>query len=173
MRELQVTDAASLSSLLTTASVTRFIPTPPKDLNRFRDFITWTHAEQQAERLCCFAIVPRGDDRAAGLIQIRRPATRGAAAEWGFVLGQRFWGTGLFMESATMVLDFLFSTGIHRLEARTAACNPRGNGVLQKLGFNREWIAAGAFEKDGERFDEALWSMTAEAWKSTGRPLTS
>jgi hypothetical protein len=41
--------------------------------------------------------------------------------------------------------------------------------VLQKLGFNREWIDAGAFVKDGEPLDEALWSMTAERWKNTRR----
>ena len=166
LRELSVTDAASLAALLTTAPVTRFIHTPPKDLKGFRDFITWTRGEQQAGRQCCFAMVPRGLDGAAGLIQVRPSSTNPATAEWGFVLGQRFWGTGLFVESARMVLDFLFATaGIHCLEARTAISNPRGNGVLQKLGFNRDWTYSGAFVKDGEQFDEALWSITAERWQ--------
>jgi RimJ/RimL family protein N-acetyltransferase len=166
LRELWVTDAPSLAALLTTAPVTRFILPPPKDLKGFRDFIAWTRGEQQAGRQCCFAMVPRGLDGAAGLIQVRRSTTNAATAEWGFVLGQRFWGTGLFVESATMALDFLFATaGIHRLEARTAISNPRGNGVLQKLGFNRELTYSGAFVKDGEQFDEALWSITAERWK--------
>ena len=170
LRALGVSDAVSLSALLTTASVTRFILPPPKDLKGFRNFITWTQGEERAGRQRCFAMVPHGCDRAVGLIQVRRSATSAATAEWGFILGQRFWGTGLFVESATMVLDFLFATaGIHRLEARTAVSNPRGNGVLQKLGFNREWIDAGAFVKDGEPLDEALWSMTAERWKNTRR----
>ena len=168
LRDLGVSDAASLSALLTTASVTRFILPPPKDRKGFRDFITWTQGEEQAGRQRCFAMVPHGFDRAAGLIQVRRSATSPATAEWGFILAQRFWGTGLFVESATMVLDFLFATArIHRLEARTAVSNPRGNGVLQKLGFTRESIDAGAFVKDGEPLDEALWSMTAERWKRT------
>jgi [ribosomal protein S5]-alanine N-acetyltransferase len=170
LRELSVTDAGSLAALLTTAPVTRFILPPPRDLKGFRDFIAWTHGEQQAGRQCCFAMVPRGLDGAAGLIQVRWSTTSAATAEWGFVLGQRFWGTGLFVESATLALDFLFATaGIHRLEARTAISNARGNGVLQKLGFNRESGYAGAFVKDGERFDEALWSITAERWKRARR----
>jgi ribosomal-protein-alanine N-acetyltransferase len=168
LRDLGVSDAVSLSALLTTASVTRFILPPPKDLKGFRDFITWTQGEERAGRQRCFAMVPHGFDRAAGLIQVRRSATSTATAEWGFILGQRFWGTGLFVESATLVLDFLFATaGIRRLEARTAVSNPRGNGVLQKLGFNRECIDPGAFVKDGEALDEALWSITPERWQST------
>jgi ribosomal-protein-alanine N-acetyltransferase len=167
LRDLCVTDAVSLAALLTTASVTRFILPPPKDVKGFRDFIAWTRGEQQAARQCCFAMVPHGHDRAAGLIQVRRPQASALTAEWGFVLGERFWGTGVFMESATMVLDFLFgAAGIHRLEARTAVLNPRGNRVLQKLGFDRESSHTGAFVKDGERFDEALWAITAERWKS-------
>lgn len=174
LRDLVTTDASSLSELLTTASVTRFILPPPKDLNGFRNFITWTHGEQQAGRQRCFAMVPHGHDEAAGLIQVRRSVTNATSAEWGFVLGQRFWGTGLFMEGATMVLDMLFATaGIRRLEARTAVSNPRGNGVLRKLGFEREGISIGGFVKDGEPLDEALWSMTAERWKQVhaGRPI--
>ena len=166
LRGLHASDATSLAALLTTETVTRFILPPPKDPKGFRDFIEWTDGEQRAGRQCCFAMVPHGHDRAAGLIQVRRPGTGAFTAEWGFVLGQRFWGTGLFMEGATMVLDFLFATaGIHRLEARTAVSNPRGNGALRKLGFDREWISADAFVKEGERFDEALWSMTAERWQ--------
>ena len=166
LRDLWPMDAVSLSALLTTSSVTRFILPPPRDLKGFRDFIAWTRGEQRAGRQSCFAMVPHGHDRAAGLIQIRRLAASAGTAEWGFVLGQRFWGTGVFVESATMVLDFLFAkAGIHRLEARTAVANPRGNGVLHKLGFHREWTYSGAFVKDGERFDEALWSITAERWK--------
>jgi len=166
LRELLPTDAGSLSTLLTTAAVTRFILPPPSDRKGFRDFIAWTHGEQQAGRQGCFAMVPHGHDRAAGLIQVRRGATGPATAEWGFVLGQRFWGTGLFVEGATMVLDFLFGTAaLHRVEARTAISNPRGNGVLQKLGFDREWLYEGAFVKGDEQFDEALWSMTPGRWK--------
>ena len=164
LRELWATDAVSLSALLTTAAVTRFILPPPVDRKGFRDFIAWTRGEERAGRQSCFAMVPHGHGRAAGLIQVRRLAVD--TAEWGFILGQRFWGTGLFVESATMVLDFLFATaGIRRLEARTAVSNPRGNGVLQKLGFDRECTYSGALVKDGERFDEALWSITAERWK--------
>jgi len=165
LRDLWASDAVSLSALVTTAAVTRFIPPPPRGLKGFRDFIAWTRGEQQAGRQSCFALVPHGQERAAGFIQVRF-ATDAPTAEWGFVLGQRYWGTGLFAESAALVMDFLFATaGIHRLDARTAVSNPRGNGVLQKLGFHRDWSYAGAFVKDGDRFDEALWSITAERWK--------
>mgnify|MGYP006174429813 CR=1 FL=1 len=51
-----------------------------------------------------------GHETAVGLIQVRRDTQDCSTAEWGFVLGERFWGTGLFMASADLLLRFLFET---------------------------------------------------------------
>jgi RimJ/RimL family protein N-acetyltransferase len=49
-----------------------------------------------------------------------------STAEWGFAVGSAFWGTGVFRESAELLLAFAFETiGVHRLEARP----PRTRGA--------------------------------------------
>jgi len=82
------------------------------------------------------------------------------------VLSERFWGTGLFIASSHLVLNFLFDTaGIHRLEARTIIGNGRASGALQKLGAVKEGILRDGFCRNGEYFDQTLWSILADDWR--------
>ena len=60
LRELRVSDAASLLALLTTEEVTRFISPPPTTVEGFERFIQWAQREREAGRYACFAIVARG-----------------------------------------------------------------------------------------------------------------
>jgi ribosomal-protein-alanine N-acetyltransferase len=165
LRELRVEDAESLFTLLSAGPVGRFILPPPGTVERFSRFIAWTHHQQEAGRHLCFGIVPDGSDYAVGLIQVRREGPRDATAEWGFVVAQEYWGTGLFVRAAELALDFLFGTAaVHRLEARTVVANDRGNGVLRKLGAAREGILRDGLCRDGEYFDQVLWSILSTDW---------
>jgi RimJ/RimL family protein N-acetyltransferase len=128
----------------------------------------WTEAEQRSGRQWCFAIVPHGCRTAAGLIQVRRSDSDAATVEWGFVLAPRFWGTGVFAESAAIVLDTLFGAhGVQRVEALTAALNGRGSGALRKLGFLPERHRANVVVNKHGQFDQTLWSITPDQWKRT------
>jgi len=163
LRALLPADADSLFSLLTTEPVGQFILPPPHSVEDFSRFIDWTNRQQEAGRHLCFGIVPPGQDTAVGVIQIRREASDCSTAEWGFVLSERFWGTGLFMASAELVLSFLFDTvGIHRLEARTIVGNARASGALKKLGAVQEGLLRRGFGRNGDYFDQILWSILAE-----------
>ena len=89
-------------------------------------------------------------------------------AEWGFAIGSAFWGTGLFQEGAGLVLDFAFDTvGVHRLEARAAVKNGRGNGALQKLGAVQECRLRNSFLKDGQYIDQVLYAMLDTDWRGS------
>jgi RimJ/RimL family protein N-acetyltransferase len=165
IRELHAGDAAALAALLTTETVVRFIYPPPTDPAGFARFIEWTRAEQAGGRQVTFAIVPHGQDTAVGIIQVRQCDSDFTRAEWGFVLAERYWGTGLFMASARVVLQYLFEcVGVQRLEARSVALNGRGNGVLEKLGGVREGALRRAFCKHDKFFDEVLWTIHAADW---------
>jgi ribosomal-protein-alanine N-acetyltransferase len=160
LRELRVSDAASLLSLLTTEEVTRFISPPPTTLEGFERFIQWAIRERQAGRYVCFAVVPDGYDTAVGLFQVRQLDPMFGTAEWGFAIGSPFWGSGLFVSGAQLVIDFAFDViGIHRLEARAAVENGRGNGALRKLGAVQEGTLRKSFVRNGRALDQALWAI--------------
>ncbi len=173
LRAMRVEDAESLCQLLTSAEVARFISPPPSTVEGFRHFIAWAGRQQAAGRYACFAVVPAGTDTAVGLFQVRQLDSEFQNAEWGFVIGSPYWGTGLFAEGAKLVVDFAVDTiGVNRLEARAAVPNGRGNGALAKVGAVREAVLRQSFERYGQRYDQHLWSILASDWRAA-RQVTS
>ena len=167
LRELRLSDAPSLLAMLTTEEVARFISPPPTTVEGFERFIVWTHAERQAGRYACFAVVPRGMDTAVGIFQVRQLEPGFASAEWGFAIGSAYWGTGLFPNGARLILDFAFGVlGVHRLEARAAVRNGRGNGALRKMGAVCEGVLRRSFLRNGEYLDQHLWSILDVDWNT-------
>ncbi len=170
LRELRLSDAPSLLAMLTTEEVTRFISPPPTTVEGFERFILWTHRQRAAGAYICFAVVPHGYDDAVGLFQVRQLEPGFGTAEWGFALGSAFWGTGVFTDSARLVVDFMFDVvGTHRLEARAAVANGRGNGALKKMGAVQEGILRKSLFRHGLYLDQILWSILDEDWKLARR----
>lgn len=133
LRELRASDAPTLFALLTAAEVARFISPPPATLEGFERFISWAGQPQTLRAHVSFGVALEGQEHAIGLFQVRALEPGFATAEWGFAIGSSFWGTGVFLEGAALVLDFAFDTlGVRRLEARAVVSNGRGNGALRK-----------------------------------------
>ena len=166
MRELRIEDAPSLLAMLTTEEVARFISPPPTTVEGFERFIAWAHHERRAGGYVCFAIVPNGINVAIGIFQVRSLDPGFATGEWGFAMGSRFWGSGIFVEGARLVLDFAFDViGTGRLEARAAVANGRGNGALRKIGAVQEGLLRRSFLREGHYHDQVLWGILADDWR--------
>jgi RimJ/RimL family protein N-acetyltransferase len=166
LRDLERADALSLFDMLSTTEVSRFISPPPTTVEGFERFIEWTHSEREAGRYACFAVVPEGLTRAIGIFQVRALEPGFGTAEWGFAIGSPFWGTGVFINAARSTVEFAFETlGVHRLEARTAVENGRGNGALAKVGAVKEGVLRRSFLRNGRYVDQALWAIVREDWR--------
>jgi RimJ/RimL family protein N-acetyltransferase len=166
LRDLQVSDAPSLLAMLAADEVARFISAPPSDLAGFEAFIAKMHVRRAAGDAASFAVVPAGQEVAVGLFQVRQIEPGFGSAEWGFAIGSAYWGTGVFLEGARLVADFTFDVlGAHRLEARSAIRNARGNSALRKLGAVQEGILRRSFLRNGEYLDEMLWSILDQDWR--------
>jgi ribosomal-protein-alanine N-acetyltransferase len=171
LRELRASDAVSLHALLATEEVARFISEPPTTVEGFEQFIAWTHRQREAGSYVCFAITALGFDTAVGIVQIRQLGASFETAEWGFAIGSAFWGSGAFQECAELALAFGFDTlGIHRLEARAAVLNGRGNGALLKLGAVQEGVLRKSIRCHGEYLDQALYALLEADWRASRRP---
>ena len=173
LRELRASDAPSLFALLTTEEVARFISPPPSTVEGFERFISWTLRQRSEGTYACFAVTVTGYDTAIGIFQVRSTEPGFGTAEWGFAIGSAFWGTGLFQQGAELVIDFAFNTlGVHRLEARAAVKNGRGNRALQKLGAVQECRLRNSFLKDGEYLDQMLYAMLDTDWRGSRAPIS-
>jgi ribosomal-protein-alanine N-acetyltransferase len=168
LRELRTSDAAALFTALTNEQVSRFISPPPATVEGFERFITWAIRQRQNGQYVCFAVVPHGTDTPIGIFQVRSLEPAFGTAEWGFALAAEFWGTGVFLDGARLVVDFAFDVlGTQRLEARAAVKNGRGNGALRKLGAVQEGLLRRSFLRNGEYLDQVLWTILAEEWRLT------
>ena len=171
LRELRASDAPSLLALLNTEEVARFISPPPTTVEGFEQFIAWTHRQRTAGTYICYAVTLQGFDTAIGIFQVRQHDANFATAEWGFVLGSPFWGTGVFKESADLVTEFVFDTlGVHRLEARAAVLNGRGNGALLKMGAVQECVLRKSFVRNGQSLDQVLYAILEDDWRAMRSP---
>jgi RimJ/RimL family protein N-acetyltransferase len=176
LRELRVSDATSLYTMLTTEEVSRFISPPPATLEGFERFITWTLRMRTLGSYACFAVTLDGQDTAIGIFQLRGLEPGFGTAEWGFAIGCEYWGSGVFVEGAALMAGFAFETvGVHRLEARASIKNGRGNGALRKIGAVQEGILRRSFLRNGEYHDQVLWSILDEDWlgQAARRPASS
>ena len=167
LRELRTSDAAPLLAALSTDEVSRFISPPPATVEQFERFIAWTHRQRADGQYACFAVMLRGGgDTAMGLFQVRALEPGFATAEWGFALAVEYWGTGAFVDGARLTVDFAFDTiGTHRLEARAAVTNGRGNAALRKIGAVQEGVLRRSFLRRGEYLDQALWTILDDEWR--------
>ena len=172
LRELALSDAPSLMAMLSTQEVSRFISPPPTTVDGFERFIAWTHRERAVGNYACFAVVPHGMHTAIGIFQVRQLEPGFGTAEWGFAIGSEFWGTGVFIDGARMVIDFAFDVvRTHRLEARAAILNGRGNGALRKLGASPEAVLRKSFKRDGVYHDQVLWAIIDIEWAQRRPPM--
>ena len=165
LRELHLSDAQSLYAELGSPEVRRFMWAPPPSADAFTQFIEWAHAERATGRYICYGIIPRGETAAAGVFELRQLQPGFFRGELGFVMASRLWGRGLFPEGARLVLDFAFRVvKVHRIEARSAVDNARGNAALQKLGASREGRLRAAFQREDQFVDQYIWSILDSDW---------
>ncbi|MEQ1728164.1 MAG: GNAT family protein [Vicinamibacterales bacterium] len=177
LREVRSGDASALVSLLTTPEITRFISPPPQTADGFERFIAASQRLRASGEGACFAVTLRDYHTAIGIFQVRQvmPSEDEArqiggamdTAEWGFALGYPFWGTGVFEQSAALVMEFAFERiRVHRLEARCAVKNARGSKALLKVGAVPEGILRKAFIADGEHLDQVLYAIVEHDWRT-------
>jgi RimJ/RimL family protein N-acetyltransferase len=163
LRPLRDADAPALVMRFGKPRLHGYITAPPTTLEGFRRFIRWT--ADHRDRHVCLGIVPERMREPVGLIQLWPIARSFDIAEWGFILDDTYWGTGLFMRSAQAALDLFFGPlGVQRLEPRSAVPNGRGNGVLHKLGATMEGRLRQNFRCAGTRTDHYMWSLLASEW---------
>ncbi len=166
LRELCTSDADTLYRELTTPEVKRFMWAPPPSVAAFERFIEWSHAERATGKYICYGVVLRGEDHARGVFELRQLQPGFLRGELGFTITPALWGTGIFTEAAGLLLDFAFRVvKIHRVEARAAIDNDRGNAALRKLGAHREGTLKEAFWRDDRWVDQYLWALLDTRWR--------
>ena len=123
------------------------------------EFISQTLA---APREVNFAI--EVDGVAAGAIGVRlKQDVDRAGAEFGYWLGEEFWGRGIVSEIIPAFTRWaLGEYGLMRLEAIVFEWNPASARILEKAGYVREGTLRRSGIKDGQVIDRHLYAFVIE-----------
>ncbi len=82
------------------------------------------------------------------------------SAEFGYWLGEPYWGRGIMTEAAKAVMSYAMQRfGLIRLDAPVFEWNPASMRVLEKCGFVREGVLRASAVKDGQVIDRVLYAF--------------
>lgn len=167
LREIGVADAPQLVRELAAPSVAEHIRPAPSTVEGFKRYVRWARRQRRVGAHVSFGIVPPGHRHAVGVVQIWPIEPDFSTAEWGLALGEAYWGRGLGVASARLLLDFAFSSmGVFRLEARSADANQGMNAILRKVGAMPEGRLRNGFRSGGVVRDYVMWSVLVEEWQA-------
>jgi len=166
LREVEPADASTLLALLSRDEIAQVIAPPPQSAPDLQTRIDAARLERHEGRGICFSVLPERRAEPVGLFRVRELERGFGSAEWEFVLAPEYWGGGLFFAAAPAIVDFAFDVlGVHRLEARAAVHNGRGNGALRKIGAVQEGVLRRSLQQEHGWVDQALWTLIADDWR--------
>lgn len=133
LREVHLSDAAALTALFQVPDVSKHLDPPPATIADFGSWIALSQSRRAEGRAACYTLLT-GQDEVTGLFMALR-FDDFERAEIGFAIAPQLWGTGVFMKSIEVYLDFLFNTwGIKTLIGKTHVTNVRAMGAMRKVG---------------------------------------
>lgn len=133
MREVDLTDAAALTTLFKVREVSMHIDPPPATVEDFSRWISISNSRRAEGRTACFTVLT-GQDEVSGLFTAQR-LQDGEQCEIGFAIAPHLWGTGTFQTAFDLYREFLFTRwGIRTLIGKTQTTNVRAVSVMKKLG---------------------------------------
>ncbi len=113
--------------------VSAYLDPPPGTVDEFCTWIALSQSRRVDGRAACYTLLT-GDNEVSGLFMALRLENMNRA-EIGFALNPKLWGTGVFMKTMHLYLDFLFKEwGVKKLMGKTLEQNARGVGAMRKLG---------------------------------------
>jgi ribosomal-protein-alanine N-acetyltransferase len=146
---------------------------------RYWSFPAWTESAQARERLAgaiagrdperllCWAIARRADDRLIGGVTLFAIDRSQGRAEVGYSLGSAHWGQGLAQDAMRLALDHAFDgLGLRRVEADIDPRNTASCRLAERLGFVLEGRLRERWQVQGEVSDTALYGLLAREWRN-------
>jgi RimJ/RimL family protein N-acetyltransferase len=130
----------------------------PYGIDDAKEFLARATNEKGREKFYCIEI----DGSAVGGIGIiMGEDVYRLTAEFGYWLGEEFWGRGVMSEAVSAFTDHRFKeSSLHRIFAKAFSSNPASARVLEKAGFVFEGRLRKSVLKDGQILDSLLYAKT-------------
>jgi RimJ/RimL family protein N-acetyltransferase len=87
-------------------------------------------------------------------------------ADFGYWLGEPFWGRGIMTTAARRMVDYIFTHfEVVRIHAGIFEWNRASMRVLEKAGFKMDCVFEQAIYKDGQLINEHRYSLLKKDWQ--------
>jgi RimJ/RimL family protein N-acetyltransferase len=127
------------------------------------DIARWAQETYAAHRMGLLAIERRLDGVFLGMCGLHH-VTWYPDIEIGWRLAREHWGHGYATEAASAWLEYGFQRlALPRIISIADVPNARSIAVMERLGMTFDHEAA--LEEDGEKFDAAVYAITADRWR--------
>ncbi|MDO6427432.1 GNAT family protein [Thalassotalea sp. 1_MG-2023] len=157
LRAFNNNDSELLVNYLNNSQVTQYITSAIPQPYTAQDAQWWISHSQQSSLIK--AIEYQGEF--VGCISAQRGDFEYyRSAELGYWVAQKFWGKGIATIAVKNFSEWLFTqTDILRLQVSVVSLNKASNRVLAKNNFTCEGMRKHVSYKNGQFFDEELWSL--------------
>ena len=119
----------------------------------------WLALQAATPKRTAWAIEIEGQ-AAGGVGLTLREGMQRRSADFGYWLGEPYWGRGIMTEVVQAVApQAMRAFGLVRLESWVFEWNPASMRVLEKCGFVREGVMRASAIKDGELIDRVMYAM--------------
>ncbi|WP_409526050.1 GNAT family N-acetyltransferase [Nitrincola sp. MINF-07-Sa-05] len=167
VREFTVSDAATLSEILSDPLVMKFSSKGPLSERETLEFIEWCISSYQEHGFGQWAVIEKKSGALIGCCGLSQTAIDGVEeVEIGYRLLQNRWGLGFATEVASEVLDYGFDSC--NIKSIVGIVSPRHTAsiqVLEKIGFRS------FFETLYSGWDVRVYRITQEYRKSYNTSL--
>lgn len=158
LRPYQPGDRGDLVRLADNPNVSRGLADRFPSPYRPEDADAWIELTSAEERPVNFAVIWQGNFvGGAGLIPMAD--VHSGTAEFGYWLGEPYWGRGLASRAAALLTAYSFAElPFVRLQAKVYSWNTASMRVLEKNGFVREGVLRQHVTKRGQVFDAVIYA---------------
>ncbi len=168
LRRFRTDDLDDLYAVHSDAEVMRYWSFPAwTELSQARERLANAMAGHDSQRLLCWALAERSDDRLIGGVTLFAIDRAQGRAEIGYSLRSDRWGRGLAREALQLALAHAFDTlGLRRVEADIDPRNTASCALAERLGFVREGLLREHWHVAGELQDSAMYGLLARDWRA-------
>jgi len=127
------------------------------------DIAAWAQETYATQHMGLLAIERRADGEFLGMCGLHHVSWY-PDIEIGWRLARDFWGNGYATEAAAAWLEYGFQTlALPRVISISDVPNVRSIAVMKRLGMTLDHETE--LEEDGEKFDAAVYAITADRWR--------
>lgn len=161
LREIVSEDAQSIFDCFSNDDVTRYYGqdslTSIEQAQQFVTFFTKNYSEKRGIR---WGIERKGQEGLIGTIGFNAWSSKHRRAEIGYELHPQYWHNGFAKEAALKVISYGFNDlHLTRIGAVVFTENTASNGLLTKLGFEKEGLLRNYIYQTGVAHDTIAYSI--------------